>query len=91
MRLLQHFGPTRTSVRSESELHIFLWLTENGSDLHHGPDQERRDEGEDDAGDQLEEEAVEQDVEAVQLNIGHLQHIRYTVLNVMIGFLKRRP
>ena len=48
-----------------------LWLT---SDLHHGPDQERRDQGEDDAGDQLEEEAVEQDVEAVQLNIGHLQH-----------------
>ena len=55
-------------------------FTENGSDLHHGPDQERRDEGEDDAGDQLEEEAVEQDIEAVQLHIGHLQHTIYTAL-----------
>ena len=62
------------------------------SDLHHGPDQERRDQGEDDAGDQLEEEAVEQDVEAVQLNIGHLQHTIYSfIMPCYIGFLKRRP
>ena len=78
MSPLQHFGLTRTSVGVRT-LH-FLWLAENVSDLHHGPDQERRDEGEDDAGDQLEEEAVEQDVEAVELNIGHLQHTIYTAL-----------
>ena len=66
-----------------------LRLTENGSDLHHGPDQERRDEGEDDAGDQLEEEAVEQDVEAVQLNIGHLQHTKYNFIMSFL-FLKRK-
>ena len=66
-----------------------MWLTENGSDLHHGPDQECRDEGEDDAGDQLEEEAVEQDVEAVQLNIGHLQHTKYNFIMSFL-FLKRK-
>ena len=77
MSPLQHFGPTRTSVGVRT-LHLFVFLAENVSDLHHGPDQERRDEGEDDAGDQLEEEAVEQDVEAVQLHIGHLQHTIYS-------------
>ena len=87
MSQLQYCGLTRISgdVRTLQ----FLWLTENGSDLHHGPDQERRDQGEDDAGDQLEEEAVEQDVEAVQLNIGHLQHTKYNFIMSFL-FLKRK-
>ena len=61
-------------------------MAENVSDLHHGPDQERGDEGENDAGDQLEEEAVEQDVEAVQLNIGHLQHTIYSFKVTVVAF-----
>ena len=42
------------------------------SHLNHGLDEERGDEGEDDAGDEL-EEAVEPDVDLVQVNIGHLK------------------